>query len=77
MSSVIDEKRRVTLPKSLTEEFGLSKGMAVVFRKGKDAILMKKADESKDSLEETMSWNPKRTSRPERIGEREMKGIWH
>ena len=76
MRSVLDDKRRVTIPKPLAEEFDLQKGTPVIFRKGEDAILIKKAEEITDSLEEVMSWDTKRTGKPERISEREMKKIW-
>lgn len=75
MRSVIDEKRRVTIPKPLADDLGLQKGTAVVFRRAKDVILMKET-KLNDSLEEIMSWNPRRTSKPELISEREMKEIW-
>ena len=77
MDSVVDEKRRVTIPKNLAEELGLRKGSVVVFRKDDDTLLVKKAKKKVDSLEEVMSWSPSRTGRPERIREREMKDIWH
>ncbi len=77
MSSRIDEKRRVTVPKSLADDFGFRKGTTVVFRKEKGTILMKKVDEPTDRLEEIMTWNPKRTGKVERISEKEMKEIWH
>ena len=77
MISRIDEKRRVTVPKSLADEFGLRRGTRVVFSKGKGRVLMKKVDEPTDSLEEIMVWNPKRTAKVELISEKEMKEIWH
>jgi len=79
MGSVVDEKRRVTIPKHLAEELGLRKGSVVVFSKGKDddnVLMVKKSRRKMDALEEVMSWDSKRTGKPKRVIEREVKEIW-
>jgi AbrB family looped-hinge helix DNA binding protein len=76
MSSVLDEKRRVVLPKEVVEELGLAEGTAVAFEKGKGVVIMKKKGTKEDPLREAMSWNPKRTRRPRPVREREIKEIW-
>ena len=76
MTSVLDEKRRVVLPKDLAEDLGLIEGSKVVFRKEKDVVVLKKLEESDDSLREMMSWNPKRTGKLKPVKEIEVKGIW-
>ncbi len=77
MDSVVDEKRRITIPKHLADELGLRKGTTVSYHKDGDTLLVKKTRKGADSLEEVMSWNPRRVGRPERISEREMKDMWH
>lgn len=75
-SSVLDEKRRVVLPKEIAEELGLAEGTAVTFKRRNDTLIVKKVTGEKDSLREMMSWDPARTKRPQRVREREIKEIW-
>jgi AbrB family looped-hinge helix DNA binding protein len=76
MTSVLDEKRRVVLPKDVVDELGLAEGTAVVFERRKGAVIMKKVEKNEDSLRETMDWNPKRVRKPRPVREREIKEIW-
>ncbi len=77
MSSVLDEKRRVTIPKSLAEALDLHEGSVVTLSKKEDAILMRKSSKTMDDLEEIMSWNPKRKKgKLEKVDEKELKKIW-
>lgn len=76
MTSVLDEKRRVVLPKDIAEELGLVEGSTVAFKKEKDAVIIKKVEETEDSLREIMSWNPKRTGKLKPVKEDEIKEIW-
>jgi AbrB family looped-hinge helix DNA binding protein len=75
-SSVLDDKRRVVLPKEIAEELGLAEGTAVAIERRKDMVIIKKAMGQKDPLREMMSWDPARTKRPQRVTEREIKEIW-
>ena len=76
MTSVLDEKRRVVLPKDLVEELGLAEGAAVAFEKKGDTVIVKKIGDTEDILRGVMSWNPKRTKKPQPVREREIKEIW-
>lgn len=73
---MLDEKRRVVLPKEIAEELGLIEGTAVAFKKGKGIVIMKKVEKTEDTLREVMSWNPKRTGRLAAVKESEIKEIW-
>lgn len=75
MTSVLDEKRRVTVPKEVAEELGLVEGSRVAFRKRGNVVTIAKAD-SKDDLMELLESKPKRTGRPLPVSEREIKEIW-
>lgn len=77
MTSVLDEKRRLVLPKELAEELGLGEGGVFTFQKGKDSIVVKKAKGKMRDLRDIMSWNPERTGKPEIIREKETKEIWY
>lgn len=76
MTSVLDEKRRVVLPKEVVEELGLAEGTAVAFEKRDGRVIMKKVKKNEDTLREAMAWNPGRTRRPRPVREREIKEIW-
>jgi AbrB family looped-hinge helix DNA binding protein len=77
MTSVLDEKRRVVLPRDVAEELGLVEGSEVAFEKEKGMVIIKKAGKKEDVLRKTMSWNPKRTGRVLPVREAEVKEIWH
>lgn len=76
MSSVLDEKRRVVLPKAIAEELGLVVGSTITFRRMKGSVMMKKAGKDEDALRVMMSWNPRRTGKPAAVKESEIKEIW-
>lgn len=76
LTSVLDDKRRIVVPKEMADELGLSEGTMVAFQKGKDGIIVKKIEGTAESLNEIMSSNPKRTGKPESIEESEIKRIW-
>jgi len=76
MTSVLDEKRRVVIPKEISEALGLTEGSVVAFRRAKGTVIVKKVEGTGDHLVDAMSWNPKRTGRPEAVREREVKRIW-
>ena len=76
MTSVLDDKRRVVVPKDIAEELGLVEGSAVTFKIENGEVTIKKAKEAEDSLRETMSWDPKRTRTPRPVIEDEIKEIW-
>jgi len=76
MVSVLDEKRRVVLPKEIAEEFGLVEGTPVAFEKGRGGVIIKKVKKIEDPLREMMSWNPKRTRKLSPVKEKEIKEIW-
>ena len=76
MSSIVDEKGRIAIPKHLAEEIGLTKGDRVVFEKKKQSLIIKKGKAPEKRLDEIMSWNPKRTGKPEPVSPREMKEVW-
>ena len=76
MTSVLDEKRRVVLPKEVVEDLGLAEGTAVAFERREDAVIMKKVKKDEDTLREVMAWNPGRSRRPRPVREREIKETW-
>ncbi len=76
MSSIVDEKGRIVIPKHLAEELGLTKGDKISFEKKKQSLIIKKAKASEKRLDEIMSWNPKRMGKPEPVSPQEMKEIW-
>jgi AbrB family looped-hinge helix DNA binding protein len=76
VTSILDDKRRVVLPKDIADELGLVEGSAVTFRKEKSFATMEKAKETEASLREVMSWDPKRTRKPQPVKEDEIKEIW-
>jgi len=76
MSSVVDEKGRVIIPKHVAEELNLNKGDMIAFEKREHLFVVRKAGFAKRRLEEIMDWNPERTSEPEPVSAREMKEIW-
>jgi len=76
MTSILDDKRRVVLPKDIADELGLVEGSTVAFKKEKGFVTVKKAKNAEDSLRETMSWDPKRTKKPQAVKEDEIKEVW-
>jgi AbrB family looped-hinge helix DNA binding protein len=76
MSSRVDEKGRILVPKSVAEEMGLSKGDIIIFERTGDFFIIKKLEMPHERLEEAMSWNPERVEKPEPVSPAEMKGIW-
>ncbi len=76
MVSVLDDKRRVVLPRDVVEELGLKEGSEVAFENRKGVVIMKKVGENEDPLRQAMSWNPKRVRKPEPIREKEIKEMW-
>ena len=75
-SSILDEKRRIVLPKDIAEELGLTEGTTVAFERKKRVVIMKKVPKKKDALREMMLWNPTRTRKPQPVRESEVKEIW-
>ncbi|MGA2663975.1 MAG: AbrB/MazE/SpoVT family DNA-binding domain-containing protein [Nitrososphaerales archaeon] len=81
MASVLDEKRRVVLPKELAEELGLAEGTQVVFKRSEDGIVIQKLEvgggkAEADALRRAMEWNPRRRGTPTKVREDEVKAIW-
>ncbi len=74
---MLDEKRRVVLPRDVTEELGLVEGSEVAFEKGEGMAIIKKAGKKEDTLRKIMAWNPKRTRKVMPVKEAEVKEIWH
>ncbi len=74
---MLDEKRRVVLPRDVTEALGVFEGSEIAFEKGKGIVIIKKAGKKEDALRKIMAWNPKRTSRVLPVKEAEVKKIWH
>ncbi len=54
MESVLDEKGRIVLPKSLREKLGLKKGDRLIFTLIEDGIFIKKAKNPEKVLEEVL-----------------------
>jgi AbrB family looped-hinge helix DNA binding protein len=77
MTPVLDEKRRVVLPRDVAEELDLVEGSEVEFEKEKGVVIIKKAGAKEDKLRKIMSWNPKRTGKVRPVREAEVKEIWH
>ena len=73
---MLDEKRRIVLPREVVEELDLAEGTAVAFEKKNGVVVIKKAKRKEDSLKELMEWNPVRTRKPRPIIEREVKEVW-
>lgn len=76
MAAVVDERGRVVIPKSVTEELGLEEGDLVAFERVGDDFVIRKLKAPKRRLEEVMGWDPKRTGKPKPVSPKEMKGIW-
>ena len=78
MASVLDEKRRVVLPKELAEELGLAEGTPVIFKRSDDGIVIQKLEVGgeADALRRAMEWNPRRRGTPKKVREDEVKAIW-
>jgi AbrB family looped-hinge helix DNA binding protein len=76
MTSVLDEKRRVILPRDIAEELGLSQGSEVLFERGGGGVMIRKARKTKDKLLEAMSWNPRRIRKVRPIKEAQVKEVW-
>ncbi len=74
---MLDEKRRVVLPRDVTDELGLVEGSEVAFEKGKGMVIIKKAGKKEDTLRKIMAWNPTRTRKVMPVKEAEVKEIWH
>lgn len=74
-TSVLDDKRRVVLPKEKADEPGLAEGTTVAFERRRGLVIMKNVTGQKDSLREMMLWDPPRTKRPQRVRENEIKEI--
>jgi AbrB family looped-hinge helix DNA binding protein len=76
LASVLDEKRRVVLPKDLADEMGLAPGSPVSFKKGKGVVIIQKAKGGDDQLKAAMEWNPVRKKTPAKVTEKEVKEVW-
>ena len=76
MTSILDEKRRIVLPKDLAEELGLMEGSKVSFSRDKGGVIVRKVEGTGDPLREMMSWNPKRKGKPKPVKEGEIKEVW-
>lgn len=76
MTSALDQKRRVVIPREVTEELGLAEGSRVAFEKGEGGFVIKKAGKKEDPLRDVMSWNPTRQGKVLPVSESEVKEIW-
>ncbi len=78
MSSVLDDRDRVVLPKVVAEDLGLAPGDAIIFQKAKQGYLLRKLGKRKGkaNLKEIMDWDPKRGKKPEPVSPSEMKATW-
>ncbi|MDI6820440.1 MAG: AbrB/MazE/SpoVT family DNA-binding domain-containing protein [Candidatus Hodarchaeaceae archaeon] len=76
MTSVVDGRGRVVLPRHVTEALELSEGDMIAFEKVEDHFVIRKVRAPERKLEEIMSWNPKRIGKPEPVSPKEMKEIW-
>ncbi len=55
MTSVLDDKRRIVLPRDVAEQLGLTEGSRVSFTGDGDSVLVKKIEKTGDPLGEMMS----------------------
>ena len=76
MSSVLDQKRRIVLPRDIANQLGVAEGSKISFEKDNGKIILKKVGRKEDSLAQTMSWNPKRRGKLKPVIESEIKEIW-
>lgn len=76
MSSVLDDRDRVVLPKVVAEDLDLAPGDAIIFQKAKQGYILRKVGKGKARLKEIMDWDPKRTKKPEPVSPSEMKALW-
>lgn len=76
MSQVVDERRRIVIPKHVARALGIGRGDRVVFEKVGDRFAIAKAGTRNRKLEEVMDHDPERTAKPEDVSPSEMKGIW-
>lgn len=75
-TSVLDDKRRIVLPKEIAEELGLAEGTPVSFKRSREGIVIERAEKNVDALRDMMEWNPRRQGRSSEVRERDVKGIW-
>lgn len=73
---MLDQKRRVVLPKDVADELGLVEGSEVAFEKGRGAVVLRKVAKGEDSLKDAMSWDPKRVRKLLPVREAEIKEVW-
>lgn len=64
------------LPKEVVEELELVEGSKVAFKRERGVVVVKKVEESNDSLREVMSWNPERKGKLRPVTESEIKEVW-
>jgi AbrB family looped-hinge helix DNA binding protein len=76
MPQVVDERRRIVIPKHVATMLGIGTGDHVVFEKIGDRYAIAKLEERVDRLAEVMDRDPRRTGRPLPVSPEEMKKIW-
>jgi len=76
MTSVLDQKRRVVLPRDVMEELGLGEGSEVEFEGRKGEVVLRKVEKKEDPLLRVMSWNPRRRGKVRPVKESEIKEVW-
>ncbi|MBO3803834.1 MAG: AbrB/MazE/SpoVT family DNA-binding domain-containing protein [Candidatus Brockarchaeota archaeon] len=76
MSSRVDEKGRVVIPRTVAKELGLNKGDELIFERRGKTFVIKRRGKGKGGLEALMDWNPERRGEPAPVSPAEMKKIW-
>jgi AbrB family looped-hinge helix DNA binding protein len=76
MPQVVDQRRRVVIPKHVATTLGIKSGDQVVFEKMGDRYAIAKLDQRVDRLAEIMDRDPKRTGKPLPVSPGEIKKIW-
>ncbi len=76
MAKVVDERRRIVIPKHVAKSLGITSGDMVVFEKIGDRFAITKTQTPEQRLERIMDQNPERTGEPQKVSPAEMKEIW-
>lgn len=64
MSQVVDQRRRVVIPKHVARTLGIGTGDRVIFQKMGDHYAIAKAGDRAERLGAVMDWDPERTDKP-------------
>jgi len=76
MTQIVDERRRIVIPRHVAKTLGIGSGDRVAFERVGDRFAITKVETRNQKLEEIMDQDPERTGKPESVSPREMTRIW-